>query len=228
MKYVLVILMWVSSVCFAKDKYILSPQGSYTLIIDWLLKSPKGVRDCRFSKFGIFEETPTGQLTRGEVEEVEWGSLSYVYKVGEDQISSIQLDDSAWFAWAHAAKAFQVLDSDETIIGSIEGNFFTEHGAEFLFYNEEKQIFAKAFLDREWTTLKLVSSEEEPLFTCTKIKELKGGRFGSYDFFQDRPVPTEPELVYYWTIEKEGKQPFDGRFFWPFVSFICQHWWWDS
>ncbi len=225
MKYLLFFLVWVSSTCFAKDKYVLYPEGSYTLVTEWIMNIPKRVERCRFSKFDIYEESPTGKLIRGNVEEVEWESLSYIYKVGEDRISSLQLDDSAWFAWAYSAKAFQVFDCNENIIGSIEGHFFTKSGAEFLFYNEDEEVFAKAILDRDWKILSIVSSEDQPLFTCTKIQKLEGGGFGKYDFLQKRFIQTEPKLVYYWTIEKEGKQPFDGRFFWPFVSYICQHWW---
>jgi|GEM_PF-2422343 len=111
-----------------------------------------------------------------------------------------------------SAKKFYVHDADDTVIGCIDGAFFTWDCADFTFYDENNEPFAQAILSDGYSTLTVTNLKDATSFTCIKT------------LFE----PNFNEVRYYWSICLDGQELTDERFFWPFMAFISEVWWWGK
>lgn len=123
-----------------------------------------------------------------------------------------------------AAKTFEVVGSDLTPIGYIDGNFFSKQAAEFYFYDDKSQLFAIAHLDDNWSNLVIENLDGQPICVCKKLFHYNFHRYDLFSYISPQEASSTPNQ-YKWLITTNDDQVFDSRFFWPFMSFISEVWW---
>ncbi len=213
MKLIVSILVFLSSVyCFAEEEYLLRPVGTF-----WLANPGGYLEDTSFDEFDAIKMSETGEISLGVVENQFGLTRSYAFKMGNSTLSTCYSNFFSTGSCCDSLKTFTIEDENQEIIGSIEGSYFAPRHPEFCFYDKERTLFARAVLETESfsfigctsSVLTVSSPDGEPLFICTKT------------------LYRNPQgyFVYHWTVKKASLEPFDGRFFWPFLSFISEVWW---
>ena len=212
----------LSAHCFCSPEYILFPQGkikwSDTNVQNYSstnrLVVPVYLSDFEFQNAEVYKISEDGNVLCGTIEKLAATTRAYSFKCGNEVLSTHHSTLLSSGIFLDSTKKYEVHDGAGKSIGYIEGVLYTSVPAEFLFYNETRELFAKAILDKSYSKLTISACNEQPLIVCSKKIEWK-----------DPLGLNHWELDYCWTIDKVADTPFDNRFLMPFLSFISEVWW---
>ncbi len=201
--------------CCAKETYIVTcPEDTFTTYftyVDFYNQKLNAYRSRNFEKFLIYRNRISKRNLYGEIQKPNYASRAYTFNKNEQVHSLHHAYMFSWGSLFDRLKEFEVIDEKGESIGVIQGNFYTDQSAEFSFFDDEQECFAKAVIDNDYSTLAISTPEDQNLFLCKKTF--------THDWISD----SDP--VYFWTIEKSDKTQFDERFLWPFIGFIADVWW---
>ncbi len=220
MKAILCFLaVFLSINCFSNPEYRLYPEGQLSLIktirqgqLPW--DAHFRLSDCTFTNAELYRFSKDKYVPYGTISKLDTSTRGYLFKVGDEVQSTLHsflLSSGTLF---DSIKKYEVHDSSDHIIGYIEGVFYTDAPAEFLFYNEAGQQFAKAVLDPSYSKVTMSAPDDQPLLIGTKTFNYTGAPKGEHCL-----------LEYYWELTQVSETPLDPRFLIPFMSFIGEVWW---
>jgi hypothetical protein len=200
--------------CFAnKSEYYVHPNG--TFIYESRNFGPYYISEFQLDSCEIYNN-----YIHGKIDKLNEWTQAYKFIINDEVISSHYSYLFSFGSLFDSCKYFDVYDNTNTFIGSIEGNFSVEASAEFLFYDKDHQLFAKAYINSSNPQITISSPEGQPLITGIKI-------FHDYGPFYNNPsFQRSPD--YYWKIKMNDNGSLDPRFLWPFIGFISEVWWYES
>lgn len=164
----------------------------------------------------------------GKIEKLnEWNRFTraYAFQIN-DKVESIH--SSSFFSWGSifdSWKNFEIYDDSNNLLGYIQGEFSSEVmdkssggwvkyiTAEFSFYNDKHEIFAKAIIHPTNPKLSIMSLDGQLL--------VRGDRYSSFE------SASKHKDKYFWKISIDDKISFDDRFLWPFIGFVAEVWFID-
>lgn len=200
--------------CFTYDEYIFNCQGNFAFFQEY--NSRYSLHEFSFESATIHAATSSLDIDKhddiGTVEKLNGWTSAYNYKVNGSVLSTHRSRFLSYGIFFDYLKDYEVFDSDDTIIGYIEGNFEVDAAATFHFYDAHHTLFAKAHLNKSYFSLTVTSPDNRPLFSCEKT------------LYANYYPSTLKKTEYYWTIKKISSDSFDMRFFWPFMAFLSDVW----
>jgi len=199
--------------------YILDFEGSYVYRPSEFL-SAWDLKTINFDSFQIRELSEISSKLHGTVEKLPEWSRAYQFKIGEEVLSTHYSSVFSWGSLHDSLKYYEIYDGQQNPIGHIEGKYDTDARAEFLFFNENNELFAKGVLSKSQLAVDINNINNTTIFKCQKHFKTN-----VYDLFNP-PVFTKClNVEYFWTIKKLEDSDFDQRFLWPFIAFISEVWW---
>ncbi|NGX52736.1 MAG: hypothetical protein KR126chlam5_01039 [Candidatus Anoxychlamydiales bacterium] len=157
----------------------------------------------------------------GEVERLNNWTRTYTLKIN-DQVQAIcKANLFSYGSLFDFLKSYEVKDNNNNVIGYIRGVFKTKNRAEFLFYNEKQELFAKSILHHENPQLTIHSPDGKLLIRGIR-KLVKFDDSNPYFHFSFLSIPS---YHYSWEIIEEDTVSFNPKFLWPFIGFIGEVWW---
>lgn len=209
-------MKWIFSVffavtCFAQTQYCLYPKGTFRSVSTNY--GPYELSNFTLESYTIYTTSGGKRVLSGAVEKLNEWTRAYVYKIGDRILSTHRASLFSAGSLLDCLKQYEVLDENNHLIGTVEGNYYTNAAAEFSFFNEQRELLARARLNST-KQLEIRSPNETLLVTCTKTLKSDGAWSPAYEYF--------------WTIQQEDNASFDPRFLWPFLGFIGEVWWYSS
>lgn len=203
--------------CISNPQYFLFPDGvttvSQTVNVKYGIRHPIGpwkLSNFAFKNAQLYDASGT---CFGTIEKQET-TRSYAFKLS-DEVQSVHyacfLCRGLFF---DSLKSFEVHDSTGNIIGHIDGIFHTNTSAEFHFFDDADELFAKALLNESYSELVINSSTEQALIVCRKIFS-----------FTPAYSANSCKFTYYWKVNIVSEPSLDSAFLWPFLGFIGDVWW---
>jgi hypothetical protein len=216
MVYFLTLIFFAN--CFANTEYFLIPSGSFTFVSE--NHGPYRLSSFNLKSYKIYTMGDINLILYGTIEKLNDWTRSYIFKAEDGEESTHRSSFLSFGSFLDCLKEFEIRDNRDIIIGYIKGNYFTKARAEFLFFNDKHELFAKANVNQSQPQLTIESPDEKILITG--IKTLRN----LTPYLEYIP----PDYEYFWTIKKEDEDnvDFDPKFLWPFVGFIAEVWWYSS
>ena len=202
--------------CFARADYILFPKGSLIFVSE--NHGPYRLSNFRLESYEIYTEAENDLVFYGIVEKWNEWTRTYTFKAKDGSLSTHRSSFFSYGTFLDRLKEFEIRDDENVLLGYIAGSYYTDAQAEFLFFNDQHELLAKANVHRSNPQLTIHSPDGQILITGIRtLRNLSSG-----------PSYTPPDYEYFWTIKKEDNISFDSRFLWPFVGFIAEVWWYSS
>ncbi len=212
-RFFLFFAILLTTSCFSYDTYLFSPQGNFEFTsVNYGPYRLTGFKFTGATIYGIEEER---YVHLGTIEKPFAWVRDYALKVGDEVMCAHYSPFFSYGTLLDSLKEYEIRDEENNVIGRIEGFFSTKVAAEFLFYNDQGDPFAKAVLNQSRSELTISTLDGQPLLTCTKILDV--------DYYYHY-WSTSLKNTYFWTIKKELGASFDTRFLWPFMAFVSEAW----
>jgi hypothetical protein len=209
-RFFLSLVLVLTLKCFAADRYIFLPQGTFTY-------SSYGLDGFSLKKGHIYAVEKNQKLSKiGTVENLnEWTTRAYAFKVGDLILSTHRASLLSYGSIFDCLKQYEIYDENNQVIGFIEGSWDSSAAAHFFFYKGDRELFAQAILDPSYSKLTISTPDGQVLITGEKTKNVSD----YYSWF------SSSDEYYYWEFKKEKKELLNELFFWPFIAFLSEVWW---
>jgi hypothetical protein len=226
--------IFFSTTCFASSEdFLLLPKGVFvfegTEFIGRCRPTKWVLKDVNIRSYEIFTLLEPGKpiansnlALYGTVEKLNEWTRAYAFKVNDKVLSIHRSSFLSYGSFFDCLKNYEVISADIPI-GYIKGNYSTDANAEFLFFNDRHELFARATLSRVGKYLEIRSPDEKILVRGFKTLHVFDEDSSDSFSFSHKPHKPSENVFYFWMIHKDAS--FDAQFLWPFIGFIAEVWW---